>query len=136
MLRNFLSVIAGVVAGSVLFFTIQLFNYLLVPIPEGQIDLFSLSTKEFVDTMTYPAWTVVIASYIVGSFVAGFISGKLAESTTLIFPLFVSIFFMLGWFVRITAVPRPLWVGVAVMLLFVPSTLAGHRLAVDSRESA
>lgn len=135
MFRDVLSVIGGLVTGFVLSSSIQLLNYLLVPTPEGVEGLSALSTKQFVDSMPFYGWLVLILSYLIGSFAAGFVAGKLAESGTLLFPVFIAIVFMLNWFVNIMVLPHPLWIGVIVFLLYLPCTLAGHKLAVSYRIS-
>ncbi len=134
MLRNLLGVIAGVIAGSIVFLSIQWVNSLIVGSPQGFDSYDSGAKKAFLDNMPLYGWLVILLSYALGSFVAGLVGGKLAESDTKIFPVVIALIFMLGWLSNIMVLPHPLWIVITVFLIYLPATLAGHRFAVSFRE--
>ncbi len=130
MLKNIIGVVAGWIAAWILFTGIQLINYMIVPKPEGFDWADPGSIKQVIDTMPFYAWVILILGYVIGSFAAGFVIGKIAESKTMILPVIAALLFMLGWLGNIMTVPHPIWVVILVFLVYIPSTLAGHRLAV------
>ncbi len=130
MLKNIVGVVAGWIAAWILFTGIQLINYMIVPKPEGFDWADPGSIKQMIDTMPFYAWVILILGYVIGSFAAGFVIGKIAESKTMILPVIAALLFMLGWLGNIMTVPHPIWVVILVFLVYIPSTLAGHRLAV------
>ncbi len=130
MLKNIIGVVAGWIAAWILFTGIQLINYMIVPKPEGFDWADPGSIKQMIDTMPFYAWVILILGYVIGSFAAGFVIGKIAESKTMILPVIAALLFMLGWLGNIMTVPHPMWVVILVFLVYIPSTLAGHRLAV------
>ncbi len=130
MLKNIIGVVAGWIAAWILFTGIQLINYMIVPKPEGFDWADPGSIKQMIDTMPFYAWVILILGYVIGSFAAGFVIGKIAESKTMILPVIAALLFMLGWLGNIMTVPHPIWVVILVFLVYIPSTLAGHRLAV------
>ncbi len=130
MLKNIIGVVAGWIAAWILFTGIQLINYMIVPKHEGFDWADPGSIKQMIDTMPFYAWVILILGYVIGSFAAGFVIGKIAESKTMILPVIAALLFMLGWLGNIMTVPHPIWVVILVFLVYIPSTLAGHRLAV------
>ncbi len=130
MLKNIIGVVAGWIAAWILFTGIQLINFMIVPKPEGFDWADPGSIKQMIDTMPFYAWVILILGYVIGSFAAGFVIGKIAESKTMILPVIAALLFMLGWLGNIMTVPHPIWVVILVFLVYIPSTLAGHRLAV------
>ncbi len=130
MLKNIIGVVAGWIAAWILFTGIQLINYMIVPKPEGFDWADPGSIKQMIDTMPFYAWVILILGYVIGSFAAGFVIGKIAESKTMILPVIAALLFMLGWLGNIMTFPHPIWVVILVFLVYIPSTLAGHRLAV------
>lgn len=134
MLRNVLGVIVGVIAGSIVFLSIHWANYLIAGLPEGFENYDSGAKRAILDSTPLYGWLVIILGYFAGSFAAGFVAGKLAESETKIFPVVVSLIFMLGWLSNIMVLPHPIWIVFAMFLIYLPATLAGHNVAVSSRE--
>lgn len=133
MIRNILSVLAGWLTAWILFTGIQLINFLIIPKPEGLVLSDPAMMKVMIDNMPSYGWVMLILSYVIGTFAAGFVIGKIAESKTIILPLIASILFMMGWLGNIMTFPHPLWIVILVFLIYIPSALAGHRVAVGKR---
>ena len=132
MIKNVLGFILGLIVGGILFTLIQMINYLFVPLPAG-FDPYDLSSmKELIDNMPVTAWLMLILSYIIGSFGAGFVCGKIAVSRSIIFPIALALMFMLGWTSNIVRIPHPMWVVVIVYILYFPLTYAGFKMAAGN----
>lgn len=130
MLKNIVSVIAGIIVGWFLFTGFQLINYFVVPKPEGFVMGDPGSIKEMIDTMPFYGWALLTLGYVVGSFAAGWVIGKISESKTIILPIGAAILFMMGWLGNIMTIPHPLWIVILMFLIYIPSVLAGHKMGV------
>jgi len=133
MKKNIIGFLLGMVVGWVSFTAFQLISYLVSPKPIGMDFEDMTMVKELMSNMPLYSWLLVILGYAVGSFGGGFVIGKLAESVTKFFPVLLAIVFMVGWLVNIMNIPHPIWIVVPVFLVFIPFSLAGHRLGVSTR---
>lgn len=128
MLRNFLAVLAGLVAAMV---TISLFEgigHLLWP-PPADLDLSKPEDlARLMDVMPLAAKISVLVAWGLGSFVGGGVAARLAHSAPLRRALLVGGIQMAGGLATMAQIPHPAWMIAAALLLFVPGAALGARI--------
>ncbi|MDH3493374.1 MAG: hypothetical protein OEM82_07485 [Acidobacteriota bacterium] len=134
MIRNVLAVVAGVFLGNLIFFLVQTLALTVSPTPEGWAAGEEVPLKVIIENLPLYAWLMIILGYSAGSFAGGIAVGRIARSATLVFPLFLALFFMIGWLVNVMTIPHPAWASIVVFLVFVPFSFSGHRFGLKYKE--
>jgi hypothetical protein len=129
MLRSFVSLIVGILAGGLTVAIGEALSHQLFPPPPGA----DFSTREGAAAAIAAApmaarWTV-IAVYVVGAAVGGFVATRLARADTALAALAVGGVLTLGGISNIISFPHPWWMVIATLVVFIPAALAGGRLA-------
>ena len=136
MIRNILAVVIGVVAGWIVFTVIQAVLPFIFP-PTVYLDLNSQAAIEaYMASITPAMFAVVLAGYAIGSFIAGLLIGKVAESKGNVIPLVVGGFFMIGWILNLIMLPHPKWVAIVGFFMFIPFTVLGKNLTAGAAAEA
>ena len=116
MLRKLLSVIIGVILGSVFVFLIQKLNTSLYPFPEDINPLDKEAIMDHIRSLPSLAFLISILSHAVGSFVAAFAAARISPDTK---PLVGIVALVIMFFATVTGafiVPQPAWVTVTDIL--------------------
>lgn len=132
MIRNILSAIAGLVVAWILFTAIQAGGHYMIP-PEIDLDLADpYSVRAYMASLTPAMFAVVLAGYAVGSFGAGLVIGKIAESTSNAIPIIVGAILTLGWVMNLIWLPHPMWVAILGFFMFIPFTILGKSITAGA----
>jgi len=128
MIRNILSIIAGIVAGIIVLFCVELVGHLISPPPAFDVnDLEAMKAY----TANAPAFIFImlILAYMAGSFAGGFIAGSIARQKKLDNALTVGgVLLGLGTY-NLFSLPHPTWVIVFGIVVFIPCAWIGGKLA-------
>jgi len=128
MLRNILSLIAGLAAGVIAVFAIHSLNYLLFPPAEG-LDYNKPEDLALMMGQLPPlAFAMLELSYLVGSFLTGAVIGRFAARRPLPWAISAGGLLTAANLVNLTNVPTPLWLAVLTTVTFLPATWLGARL--------
>lgn len=128
MVRNVLAVILGFIVGWVVFTAIQTLSHLVFP-PAVPLDTNDLeSIRRYMESLTPAMYAIVLAGYAIGSFAAGLLIGKIAESKGNLIPIIVGGFFTIGWILNLIMLPHPIWVAVLGFFMYIPFTILGKNL--------
>lgn len=128
MVRNILAAILGLIVGWVVFTAIQALSHLVFP-PTVPLDTNNLeSIKAYMESLTPAMYAVVLGGYAIGSFAAGLLIGKIAESKGNLIPIIVGGFFTIGWILNLIMLPHPIWVAVLGFFMYIPFTILGKNL--------
>ncbi|MCO6509856.1 MAG: hypothetical protein J5I65_03615 [Aridibacter famidurans] len=132
MVRNILAAILGLIVGWVVFTAIQTIGTLVFP-PPVALDTNNLdSIKAYMESLSPAMYGVVLAGYAIGSFAAGLLIGKIAESKGNLIPIIVGGLFTIGWILNLIMLPHPIWVAVLGFFMYIPFTILGKNLTAGS----
>jgi hypothetical protein len=129
ILRNVLSVIAGLFAGAVVILLVETIGMAIWPPPPD------LEPAELMQQIPLGALLMVELAYALGSLTAGGIASKLGVAKPPRLAVIVGVVLTLAGASNLVMLPHPLWFAVLSTLTFVPLALLGARL-VASREQA
>lgn len=117
MLRIILSVIAGVVIGSIVNMTIIMIGSHLIPAPDG-VDVSDMESIAQSMHLYQPIhFLPPFLAHAIGTLVGALVAFKFNQSRTIITPVLVAIFFLLGGILSSFMLPAPLWF-IAIDLIF------------------
>lgn len=132
MVRKILALLAGLFIFFLVTTLIQFISGLMygMPNPEiiGNID----RMNEYVAQMPAGAFTLLLLSYVVGSFASGFLMRMISRWDSLVLPLIVGTLGTVGWIFNIGQIQHPMWVVVIGFLCYIPFTILGHRAAAGT----
>ena len=132
MLRNFLAVLAGLVAAVVTISIFEGIGHALWP-PPPDLDLSKPEDlARLMDVMPLTAKLNVLVAWGLGSFAGGAVAARLAASQPLRRALVVGGIQMAGGIATMVQIPHPAWMIAASLLLFVPGAALGARLAAQT----
>lgn len=131
-LRSIAAVVAGFVAASIVMMIVEGLNgHVLYPelgeAAAGGMDREAL--RELIAAAPTGALLVVIAGWILGSLAGGWVAARIAARETVRHALVLGVLLTLAGIANNLMIPPPLWFWIAGLVLFLPATYAGARLA-------
>jgi hypothetical protein len=129
VLRNALSVIAGLLAGGVVTMVIEMLGMMIYPPPPD------LEPAELMKQIPVGALLMVELAYASGSVMAGIVVGQLGVAKHPVLAVIVGMVLTAWGIVNLVMLPHPTWFAVLSTLTFVPLAVHGSRL-VAKREPA
>jgi hypothetical protein len=129
--RNFLSIIAGFVAGSAINLGLVTVGMSVVPPPEG-MDVSSMeSIRNNMKLLGPVNFVFPLLAHAIGTFAGAFVVAKLAASQQMIFAVGIGVVFLMGGIAMILNCGGPMWFIVTDLLLaYIPMALLGGYLAI------
>lgn len=128
MKRNVISVIVGLAAAIVIFLIAETINTSLHPAPEN-LDLNdSMAIKSFYDMQPISFWFLVLAGWALGSFLCGLLIKWISKNGNKTLPVIAGSILTISAIANFILLPHPVWFIVVGLIIFIPSTLAGHKL--------
>lgn len=131
--RKILAVIVAMIVAFGIMMLIYMGNSMVVMPPSQDVMNDPAKLREFMANLPMTAYVVVLISYVIASFAAGFIVTKMARQvspgTTL--PIVVGGLLTLGGLLNffVTLPGQPMWFVVLSLLTYIPLSLLGHRFA-------
>lgn len=129
-IRVILAVIAGIVAGSIIIFIVQMAS---PHQPPADLDITD-KTKfaEWVNSLPMSAFLIVLLSYFLGSVAGGWVANKIA-APTYYRPALVAGFglFVMG-LINLITIPHPMWFAIVSSLLYFLGAWVGGRMVPKS----
>lgn len=131
--RRILAVIVAMIVAFGIMMLIYMGNSMVVMPPSQDVMNDPAKMRDYMTKLPMTAYVVVLASYVIASFVAGFIVTKMSRqvSTGLTMPLIVGGLLTLGaiWNFFVSLPGQPMWFVVLSLLTYIPLSLLGHRFA-------
>lgn len=129
-----LPVVAGTMTGMILQVMGEKMIHSIYPVPEGT----RLDNKEevaaYITTLPVSAFLLLLLNYAVCTMIAGVVATLITPDNARRPAIVVGSIITLGGMFNIALMPfQPLWVSVLSLLLFIPSAILGHALAVKVR---
>jgi hypothetical protein len=127
ILRNVLSVVAGLMAGVVVIMVVEGAGHTIYPPPPG------LEPAELMKQIPTGALLMVELGAVLGSLTAGAVASKLGVAKWPWLSVIVGVVLTLAGVSTLVMLPHPMWFSVLSTLTFVPMAMLGGRL-VGKRE--
>ena len=131
MIRSILTVLVGLIAGSVTVFALEWVGHRIQPPPAG-LDLQNMEAlKAYVSTAPPVVFVLLLAAWAGGGFVGGLVAAMLAARKRVAHALAVGSIQTILAVVQLVMIPHPIWVAVVGVLCFVPFAWFSGRLVGD-----
>lgn len=128
MIRNILSVIAGILSSFTVIVIVESIGHYISPMPAEVHINNPDAIKSYIETAPAIVFIMVILAYVLGSFTGGLIAALIATKNKNIKALTVGGILMgLGIFNLIT-IPHPAWVTILALSVFIPFAYLGGKL--------
>lgn len=129
ILNKVVAISLGTLSGIAVLFIIETIGHLIAP-PPLNIDFNDIDAiKNYTKNAPVIVFLMLILAYALGSFVGGYIAGKLSKEKKTDNALSVGgILLGLGTF-NLFSLPHPTWVIVLGLIVFIPFALFGGKLA-------
>jgi hypothetical protein len=131
MIQRILITVAGAVTAVLTIFAVEAFSHQLYPVPPGLDDSDMAAMKTYVGALPVTAFLLLIAAWVIGSLLGGFVIGKLApnpDSTRMAYIAGVAL--TISSILNFIQIPHPIWVMIIGVLVFIPSVIMGYKLAL------
>ena len=127
MLRNILSVFAGLIVGSAVNMALVMLNaYVLFPMPPGMDMNVPEQLNTYIATLPTVAFLVVLAAHLGQSFVGGWTAARLGSSRPMLLAMIVGVLTLVGGILNWMTVDGPTWMMIEIPLYLVVAWLAGR----------
>ncbi|MBK7934875.1 MAG: hypothetical protein IPK01_15670 [Acidobacteria bacterium] len=130
--RKILSVVVALVVAFAVMMIIEMLNSLQLTRPSAEVMADRAKLAEYMANGPARAYVVVLIGYFLASFAGGFIVTKMSHQVTqsMTLPIVIGAFLTLGMVANLFMLPgQPLWFAVLGLLIFIPTSLLGHRVA-------
>lgn len=125
MLRNISAGIAGIIIAIAIVFLADELSHTVYPMPAG-LDTGDLEAlRDYIASMPMGAYLMVMAGWVVATFVGAIVAGKLGTAEAWIFPTVVGGFVFAATTANLIAIPHPHWfTAVSLTAILVSAWLA------------
>ncbi len=130
--RKILAVVVAMITAIAIMMIVEMINSVVIMPPSDEVMKDPAKLREFMMNGPVKAYIIVLIGYFLAAFAGGFIVTKMSrrESPGITLPIIVGALLTLGMIVNLLMLPgQPLWFAVAGLVLFIPVSLFGHRLA-------
>lgn len=134
MVKNILSVVAGLVAGFLIIYALEAVSKAMYPLPPF-FDLEKAdreTAKFFIDMIPKGAFLIVLLAFALGSLSGGLLSSVISERIHP--PIIVGLTFMAASLARLYILPQPLWFIISSILIFLPFAFLGGKLGMKLKK--
>jgi len=128
MKRNILSVVVGLATAIITFLIAETINGNLHPAPTTLDYKNTIAVRAFYENQPISLWLLVLAGWVIGSLLCGFLIKLISKSDNKKLPIIAGCILTLSAVANFFSLPHPTWFIVVGLLVFIPSTLLGHRL--------
>ncbi len=128
LLKNSLSVLAGIVVGSLVNMGIVMISGNIIPPPEGADVTTMEGLKASLHLFQPIHFIFPFLAHALGTFVGAWLAANLAGSQKLKLALLIGLFFLIGGIVNIFMLPSPVWFAIVDILgAYIPMGWLGYR---------
>lgn len=128
-LRNVLSVILGLLVGSIVNMGIVMISSSVIPLPEGVDATDMESLKSSLHLFETKHFIFPFLAHALGTLTGAFVAGLIASTKKIIFAYVIGIFFLIGGTINSYLLPAPTWFIVLDLLVaYLPMALIAGKL--------
>lgn len=127
LLRKFIAVVIGIVAGSMFNMAVVTASHAVFPLPAGVDPNNFEAFKAHVEAHGLPAGALimVLIAHAGGSFVSGFVCGLIAGRPWQAAAIGLGLLWTCGGAAMLCMLPAPAWFAVADIVLYIPAAVLG-----------
>lgn len=129
MLKIFLSVLAGALTGAIVVFAGDYLSHLIYAPPAN----FDFNNQEalqaYAESIPTHVFAIMLCFWLLSSFSGGFVAGKINPQGWQLSALLTGLLLLAGAASNFYAIPHPLWMMVAAVILYLPAAWLGGKLA-------
>ena len=131
IVRGIVATIAGLIAGGLVVFAIEMLAIQLYPMPPGMNQNDPDEMAIWIQTLPTGAFLFILAAYFFGTLGGSWTATKIGRS---IWPgIIVALLLFGGAVMNLVKIPHPSWMWVAVPVVYIAAALLGIRLARTRR---
>jgi hypothetical protein len=128
-MRTLLGIIAGFIAAFAIMSAFEFANSLMFPFPKT-MDIWDLAqVRAFAASLPASAFILLVAGWITGSFVGGWVSARIAKTSPGIATIAVGVLLTLGATFNAWLIQNPWWLHFGGLPLFGLLAYGGYRVA-------
>lgn len=130
--RKVLAVVVAMIVAIAIMMIVEMVNSKFMAPPSSDVLSDPEKLRAYMAAGSVTAYVVVLIGYLLASFAGGFIVTKMSrrESPGTSLPILVGVILTLLMIVNVLMLPgQPIWFVIVGLLIFIPSSLFGHRLA-------
>lgn len=128
MKRNILSVVVGLATAVITFLITETINASLHPTPLNLDFKDSIAVKIFYENQPLSLWLLVLVGWIIGSLICGLLIKVISKNENRKLPIIAGCILTLSAVANFFSLPHPTWFIIIGLIVFVPSTILGHKL--------
>lgn len=128
MLRMIGAVIAGLLTGGILIAAVEGISSTVYPLPEGLDMADRAALANYTMNMPMGAYLFVLAGWILGAFGGGAVAVIISKHSRT--AIIVGAILTLGGLANMYMIPHPTWFWIVGVLVFIPSAVAGGKIAM------
>lgn len=128
MKRNILSVVIGLAVAIITFLVFEFFNATMHPAPTNLDYNDGVAVKAFYENQPLSLWVMVLVGWFVGSFLCGLLIKWISKNDKRKLPIIAGGILTLSAIANFFSLPHPTWFIIVGLLIFIPSTILGHKL--------
>ncbi|MGI9199560.1 MAG: hypothetical protein ACR2QL_00775 [Woeseiaceae bacterium] len=125
MLRNISAGIAGIVIAIAIVFLADMLSHTMYPMPAGLDTSDIAALGDYIASMPLGAYLMIIAGWVVATFVGAIVAGKIGTAKAWIYPTIVGGFVFAATTANLIAIPHPHWfTAVSLTAILISAWLA------------
>ncbi len=123
MIRNILATILGLISAVLFFMLAEGINKMIYPLPTTVNSEQALN--DYIYSRAFDYWILVLLGWIIGSFLAGYIQGRIASTTKKVFAITLGSLLTLSSILNFYLISHPIWIVCIAIPIFIPMVLLG-----------
>ncbi|MBN4051924.1 hypothetical protein JYT53_00315 [Cytophagaceae bacterium AH-315-L13] len=128
MLRNSLSIGAGIITGGMLIFLVETLGHTIYPHPADFDYTDKEALAELIQNAPIGALLFVILAWAVGSFGGGLVASLISNEDKIRKALIVGVVLMILGIMNMLMVPHPIWFWILGMAVYLPMAYLGGKI--------
>jgi hypothetical protein len=129
-LRSVIAVLAGLLAGSVIIFLVEMISATIYDLPTAEV--VAASNLEYLPT---GAFVFLLIGWFLGCALASFTTAMLSGPSRAVHAAVVTVLFLGAGIFNLLTLPHPLWMWPATILAFALGGVAGAKLGGAGRDA-
>jgi hypothetical protein len=125
MLKNLLSVVAGLMVAFLLIMIVELLSHQIYSLPNNIDANDKEAMKVFMTEIPTGALLMIILAYAIGSFGGGIITSLIASEKRIQLGITTGVVLLILGITNLISIPHPLWFNIASVLVYIPLAYAG-----------
>jgi hypothetical protein len=129
MVRTILSILAGLITGFILIFSMEALTHSFYPAPPGMDFNNPEAVEQFMSNLPMGAMLMVLLGYMIGSYAGGLVAAQVALEGHIRNAVIVGALLTGSDIVNMLTVPHPAWFWVS-LLVYIPLAWLGAKTAL------